>query len=100
MRSPAGLRNDRSRAAVLAAVATGSGGALHHADAALVDGLRAAFLAALGFAELGVVTAVTLIHEGDCERELARRQSGDGAGLRPTTAGCLAGLGGRVIDRS
>ncbi|MDQ4082503.1 MAG: MFS transporter [Actinomycetota bacterium] len=67
-------------------------------DAALVDGLRAAFLAALGFAALGVVTATTLIRERDCERELARRKSDDRAPLEATAAGCLAGLGGRVID--
>ncbi len=85
--------------AVLATVAaTVTERAAAPGDAALVDGLRGAFLAALAFAALGVVTATTLIRGRDCERELARRQSEDGAPLDATAAGCLAGLGARVID--
>ncbi|MDQ3866386.1 MAG: MFS transporter [Actinomycetota bacterium] len=67
-------------------------------DAALVAGLRAAFLAAVGFAVLGVLIAVTLIRERDCEEELARRQRDEAVGLDPTVAGCLAALRGQVIE--
>ena len=83
--------------AVLAAVAA-SEGAAESADA-LVDGLRAAFLAALGFAALGVVTATTLIREKECKRELERRQSGDGTALDATVAGCLAALRGQALEQ-
>ena len=85
--------------AVLATVAAAVGeGAAQGADADLVDGLRAAFLAALIFALLGVVATVTLIREQDCRRELARREADEGARLETTVAGCLAALRGQVID--
>ena len=83
--------------AVLAAVATGSGGGAEPADATVVEGLRHAFLAALGFAAVGAVTALTVIREHDCVRELARRRE-HGAGVKSASAGCLAGLGERIID--
>jgi EmrB/QacA subfamily drug resistance transporter len=84
--------------AVLAAVATGSGGGAQQADAALVEGLHHAFLAALGFAAAGAITALAIIREHDCVMELARRQQIHGAGVKSTSAGCLAGLGARIID--
>jgi EmrB/QacA subfamily drug resistance transporter len=84
--------------ALLATVAAAGGRGAEGADAALVDGLRLAFLAALAFAGLGVVATLTLVRERDCERELARREARDEARLEATAAGCLAGLGGRVID--
>jgi EmrB/QacA subfamily drug resistance transporter len=84
--------------AVLAAVAaTASHGAVEPPDAALVAGLRSAFLAALGFAVLGVAAATMLVREHDCKRELARRQADEGAALDATAAACLAALGGRVL---
>jgi EmrB/QacA subfamily drug resistance transporter len=83
--------------AVLAAVATGSDGAVDQVNA-LVEGLRAAFVAALAFAALGAVAALTLIREHDCQSELARRQREQGAGSKASNAGCLAGLGERIID--
>jgi EmrB/QacA subfamily drug resistance transporter len=79
-------------------VAAAGGGAAEGADAGLVDGLRAAFLAALVFAVLGVVATLTLMREHDCRRELARRQADDEGRLDATAAGCLTGLGGRVLD--
>ena len=85
--------------AVLATVAAAAGGgAAEEADAELVDGLRAAFLVALAFGLLGVVATVTLVRERDCKEELARRQADDEGRLEATAAGCLTGLGGRVID--
>ena len=84
--------------AVLAAVATGNGGAVDQVDTALVEGLRAAFVTALAFAAFGAVAALTLIREHDCKRELARRQREQGAGINGASAGCLAGLGQRIID--
>ncbi|MBD0316880.1 MAG: hypothetical protein ICV71_00050 [Thermoleophilia bacterium] len=78
--------------------AAAGGGVAESADAGLVDGLRAAFLAALAFALLGVVATFTLMRERDCKRELVRRRSEDGARLDALAAGCLTGLGGRVID--
>jgi EmrB/QacA subfamily drug resistance transporter len=85
--------------AALATVAAAAGaGTAGESGAGLVDGLRAAFLAALVFALLGVVATLTLIRERDCRRELARRQSDEDARLEATAAGCLTGLGGRVID--
>ena len=85
--------------AVLATVAaTVTETAAAPGDAALVEGLRAAFLAALAFAALGVVTATTLIRERDCERELARRRAEAAAPLDTTVAAGVAALGGRVID--
>jgi MFS family permease len=84
--------------AVLAAVAaSASQGAVDHPHTALVVGLRTAFLAALGFAALGVAAATTLVREHDCKRELARRQADEGTTLDATAAGCLAALGGRVL---
>jgi mannose/fructose/N-acetylgalactosamine-specific phosphotransferase system component IID len=84
--------------AVLAAVAaTASQGAVDHPHTALVAGLRTAFLAALGFAALGVAAATTLVREHDFKRELARRQADEGTTLDATAAGCLAALGGRVL---
>ena len=79
-------------------VAAAGGGAAEGADAGLVDGLRAAFLAALVFDVLGVVATLTLMREHDCRRELARRQADDEGRLDATAAGCLTGLGGRVLD--
>jgi EmrB/QacA subfamily drug resistance transporter len=84
--------------AVLAAVATASEGVIQQTQAGLVDGLSAAFVAAVGFAALGVLTAVGLVHGHECDRELARREQEDRAGLDATTMGCLAGLGQRIID--
>ena len=84
--------------AVLATVAAvASERASGAADAALVAGLRAAFLVAVAFAALGVVIATTLIRERDCERELARRQRAEAGTLDATVAGCLAALRGQVI---
>ena len=84
--------------AVLAAVAAAaSQGAARSPDAALVAGLRTAFLAALGFAVLGVAAATTLIREHECRRELARLRADDAGALDATAAGCLAALGGRVL---
>ena len=84
--------------AVLATVAAAAGAAADGDGAGLVDGLRAAFLAALAFALLGVVATLALIRECDCELELRRRRSGDEARLEASAAGCLTGLGGRVLD--
>ena len=84
--------------AVLAGVAS-SERATESADAAIVEGLRAAFLAALGLAALGVVTATTLIREHECKRELARRQADYGSSLQVTAAGCVAGLRGQALER-
>ena len=83
--------------AVLATIASAaSEHARNNADAALVAGLRAAFLAAVGFAALGVLIATTLIRERDCKRELARRQR-EGPTLVATVAGCLAQLRGQIV---
>jgi MFS family permease len=84
--------------AVLAALATAGGTVVQPADEALVAGLHAAFLAALGFVAVGVLSAVGLVRASDCERELARRRRQGSGGLDATTAGCLAGLGEQVID--
>ena len=89
--------------AVLATIAaTVTEGAAVPGDAALVEGLGAAFLAALAFAALGVFTATALIRESDCERELARRRPDTTAPLEATVAagvaaadGLAAGLGRR-----
>jgi Na+/melibiose symporter-like transporter len=85
--------------AILAAVATGNGSGAEQ-DEALVEGLRIAFVTALGFAVVGAVTALTLVREHDCKRELARRQGEPGAGRKAASAGCLAGLGGRIISQA
>jgi EmrB/QacA subfamily drug resistance transporter len=86
--------------AILAAIAA-TQGELTGADGAegLVDGMRAAFLAGLGFAVFGIVTAAVLISEADCTRELRRRRAVEGPGLDTAVAGCLARLGGQVLDR-
>lgn len=41
---------------------------------------------------------LVLIRERDCERELARRRFETESRLEASAAGCLTGLGGRVID--
>ncbi|MDQ3895249.1 MAG: hypothetical protein M3292_11430, partial [Actinomycetota bacterium] len=73
-------------------------GAAGPPDSALVEGLRAAFLAALGFVVLGVLSATVLIRERECSRELVRREADEEPGLETAAAGCVAALGGRVID--
>ncbi len=57
--------------AVLATVASATGQA-GHGDVALVEGLRAAFLAELGFAALGLATATTLLRE-DAQMRMEQR---------------------------
>ena len=85
--------------AILATVAAAaSDPAAGSADATLVAGLRAAFLAAAGFATLGVLVAATLIRTRDCEAEVSRRRRPGEAGMKATVAACLAALRGQVID--
>ena len=85
-------------AALATVAAAGADRSSGSADAAFVAGLRAAFLAAVGFATLGVFVAGTLIRERDCDAELARRRRAHDPRTKTTVAACLAALRGQVID--